>query len=83
MNSGSKKNVVLRSFYYGKRGSLPVFDMRKNRATYVKEMSAVAETDDKGGILTPSELRSRFKTRRYRITAKKDKFELQTFRRCR
>jgi bifunctional DNA-binding transcriptional regulator/antitoxin component of YhaV-PrlF toxin-antitoxin module len=40
-------------------------------------MSAVVETDERGRILIPSEIRRKFKTRRYRITPKKDRLELE------
>lgn len=40
-------------------------------------MSAVVEADKRGRILIPNELRRRFKTRRYRVTAKRNRLELE------
>jgi bifunctional DNA-binding transcriptional regulator/antitoxin component of YhaV-PrlF toxin-antitoxin module len=40
-------------------------------------MSVVVEADERGRILIPSEMRSKFKARRYKITAKKDHLELE------
>ena len=40
-------------------------------------MSVVVETDERGRILIPSEIRRRFKTRRYKMTPRKDRLELE------
>jgi bifunctional DNA-binding transcriptional regulator/antitoxin component of YhaV-PrlF toxin-antitoxin module len=40
-------------------------------------MSVVVEADERGRILIPSEIRRRFKTRRYKMTPKKDRVELE------
>ncbi len=40
-------------------------------------MSVVVEADEKGRILLPKEMRRRFGTRRYKVTAKPDHLELQ------
>jgi len=40
-------------------------------------MSSVVEADEKGRILIPLEVRRKFKTRRFKLTTKKDHFELQ------
>ncbi len=40
-------------------------------------MSIVVEADKRGRILIPSEIRRKFKTRRYKMTPKKDRLELE------
>lgn len=40
-------------------------------------MSIVVEVDERGRILIPSEIRHRFKVRRYKMTPKKDRLELE------
>ena len=40
-------------------------------------MSAVVEADVKGRILLPIEVRRKFKAKRYRLTTKEDRLELQ------
>lgn len=40
-------------------------------------MSIVVEADERGRILIPSEIRRKFKTRRYKITPKRDHLELE------
>ncbi len=40
-------------------------------------MSAVVEADERGRILIPTEMRRKFKTKRYKITAKKNRLELE------
>jgi len=40
-------------------------------------MSVVVEADEKGRILLPIEVRRRFKAKRFKITAKDGKIELQ------
>ena len=44
-------------------------------------MSAVVEADERGRILLPLEMRRKFKTRRFKITAKKDRMELEPLQR--
>jgi bifunctional DNA-binding transcriptional regulator/antitoxin component of YhaV-PrlF toxin-antitoxin module len=40
-------------------------------------MSVVVESDERGRILLPSEMRRKFKTRRFKITAKKNHLVLE------
>ena len=40
-------------------------------------MSLVVEADERGRILIPSEIRRRYKTKRYKMTPKKDHLELE------
>lgn len=40
-------------------------------------MSVVVEADDRGRILIPAEMRSKFKGKRYKLTQKKDHLELE------
>jgi AbrB family looped-hinge helix DNA binding protein len=40
-------------------------------------LSVVVETDEKGRILLPAEIRRRFATRRFKVTAKGDHLELE------
>jgi bifunctional DNA-binding transcriptional regulator/antitoxin component of YhaV-PrlF toxin-antitoxin module len=40
-------------------------------------MSAVVEADEKGRILLPIEMRKRFATRRFKVTPKGDRLELE------
>lgn len=44
-------------------------------------MSAVVEADDRGRILLPLEMRRKFKTKRFKITAKKNHLELEPLQR--
>ena len=39
----------------------------------------MVETDQRGRILIPSEIRRKFKTRRYKMTPKKNHLELEPF----
>jgi AbrB family looped-hinge helix DNA binding protein len=41
------------------------------------EMSAIVEADDKGRILIPAEIRRRFATKRFKVSAKGDRLELE------
>jgi len=41
------------------------------------KLSVVVEADERGRILIPRELRRKFKTKRYRISAKRDHLELE------
>lgn len=40
-------------------------------------MSVVVEADERGRILIPTEMRRKFKTKRYKITTKKNHLELE------
>ncbi len=40
-------------------------------------MSVVVEADEKGRILLPKEMRRKFKTKRFKVSAKPDHLELQ------
>ena len=41
------------------------------------EMSAIVEADEKGRILLPIEVRRKFRARRYKVTAREDRIEIQ------
>ena len=73
--SSSNHGIASRSFvvpWINQTGELKYFP-----PVHRWEMSVVVEADDKGRILLPIEVRRKFKAKRYRLTTKEDRLELQ------